>query len=78
MPANDNMSQPQFRRIINALCQRWHIPAYANYVSESYWPAFSRLDDAGQRAFWDVLGVEEENGKEGYGSNHFDYPVSGE
>jgi hypothetical protein len=28
-------------------------------MSERYWPAFSRLDEVGQRAFWDVLGVQE-------------------
>src|SRR2546430_769479 len=33
-------------------------------LSERYWPAFSRLDEAGQRAFWDVLGVQEEQGTE--------------
>ena len=61
MSANDNMSKPQFRRIINALCQRWHIPAYANYVSESYWPAFSRLEEEGQQAFLGVLGTREKH-----------------
>jgi hypothetical protein len=64
MSANDNMSKPQFRRIINALCQRWHIPEYAESVSERYWPSFSRLDEAGQQAFWHVLGVHEEHGTE--------------
>src|SRR5882724_1775995 len=64
MPANEKMPESQFRRIINTLCHRWHIPAYADYMSERYWPAFSRLEDEGQRAFWDVLGVKEENGKE--------------
>jgi hypothetical protein len=54
------MSQPQFRRIIKTLCQRWHIPAYGDHLSESYWPAFSRLDDAGQCAFWQGLGRQEE------------------
>jgi hypothetical protein len=44
------MSQPQFRRIINTLRHRWHIPDYGESVSERYWPSFSRLDDAGQRA----------------------------
>jgi hypothetical protein len=53
------MSKPQFRGIINTLCQRWHIAEYADYVSERYWPAFSRLDDAGQDAFWNVLGARE-------------------
>jgi hypothetical protein len=33
--------------------------AYADYLSERYWPAFSRLDEAGQRAFWQVLGAKE-------------------
>jgi hypothetical protein len=42
------------------------------------WPAFPHLDNAGQRAFWDTLGVQEESGMEGYGSNHLDYPVSRE
>lgn len=54
------MPESQFKSIINALCERWHIPEYTDYMSERYWPAFSRLDDAGQRAFWTVLGVEEE------------------
>jgi hypothetical protein len=53
------MPESQFRRIINALCHRWHIPEYADYLSERYWPAFSQLDEVGQRAFWDVLGVQE-------------------
>ena len=53
------MSRRQFRCIITTLCQRWHIPEYAEYLSERYWPAFSRLDDAGQRAFWQVLGAKE-------------------
>ena len=35
------------------------MPAYGDYLSESYWPAFSRLDEAGQRAFWQVLGAKE-------------------
>jgi hypothetical protein len=64
MPANDKMSQPQFRRLIYALCKRWHIPDYGDYVRSRYWPAFSRLDDAGQCAFWRVLGVPEESGDE--------------
>jgi len=51
----------QFKSIINALCEKWHIPEYAEYLSERYWPAFSRLDDAGQRAFWQVLGVQAES-----------------
>jgi len=59
MPANEKMPRRQFRRIINTLCHRWHIPEYADYMNERYWPAFSRLDDAGQQAFWDVLGVQE-------------------
>jgi hypothetical protein len=59
MSAREKMSRRQFRRIITSLCQRWHISAYADYVSERYWPAFSRLDEAGQRAFWQVLGAKE-------------------
>ena len=59
MPAKEKMPRRQFRRIINTLCHRWHIPAYADYMSERYWPAFSRLDDAGQDAFWNVLGARE-------------------
>ena len=59
MPAKEKMPRRQFRRIINTLCHRWHIPAYADYMSERYWPAFSRLDDAGQNAFWNVLGARE-------------------
>jgi hypothetical protein len=61
MPAREKMFRRQFRRIIKTLCQRWHIPEYGDCVSEHYWPAFSRLDDAGQRAFWQVLGVQEES-----------------
>jgi hypothetical protein len=59
MSAREKMPELQFRRIINTLCHCWHISAYADYVSERYWPAFSRLDEAGQHAFWDVLGVQE-------------------
>jgi hypothetical protein len=59
MSAREKMPEPQFKSIINALCERWHIAAYADYVSERYWPAFSRLDEAGQRAFWHVLGGQE-------------------
>jgi hypothetical protein len=59
MPANEKMPRRQFRRIINTRCHRWHIPAYADYMSERYWPAFSPLDDAGQNAFWNVLGARE-------------------
>jgi hypothetical protein len=59
MPANEKISKEQFACIISVLCQRWHIAAYADYVSERYWPAFSRLDDAGQDAFWNVLGANE-------------------
>jgi hypothetical protein len=33
--------------------------SYADYMSASDWPAFSRLDEAGQRAFWNVLGERE-------------------
>ena len=60
MPAKENMSESHFKSIINALCKRWHIPEYGEYLSERYWPAFSRLDNAGQQAFWDVLGFQEE------------------
>jgi hypothetical protein len=59
MPANEKISKEQFACIISVLCQRWHIAAYTDYVSERYWPAFSRLDDAGQDAFWNVLGAKE-------------------
>ena len=59
MPANEKMPESQFRRIINTLCHRWHIPAYADYMRERYWPAFSQLDEAGQDAFWNVLGARE-------------------
>jgi hypothetical protein len=59
MPANEKMPESQFKSIIKALCERWHIPAYADYMSERYWPAFSRLDNAGQHAFWNVLGARE-------------------
>ena len=54
------MSEPQCKRIMNALGERWPIPDRSEYVCERYWPAFSQLDDAGQRAFWDVLGVQAE------------------
>jgi hypothetical protein len=60
MPAKEKMPASQFKSIINALCERWYIPAYGDDLSERYWPAFSRLDDAGQRAFWQVLGVQAE------------------
>jgi hypothetical protein len=59
MPAKEKMPESQFRHGITTLCQRWHIPEYADYMSERYWPAFSRLDEAGQRAFWQVLGAKE-------------------
>ena len=59
MPANEKISKEQFACIMSVLCQRWHISAYTDYVSERYWPAFSRLDDAGQDAFWNVLGARE-------------------
>jgi hypothetical protein len=59
MPANEKISKEQFACIISVLCQRWHISVYADYMSERYWPAFSRLDDAGQDAFWNVLGARE-------------------
>jgi hypothetical protein len=61
MPANEKISKEQFACIISVLCQRWHISVYADYMSERYWPAFSRLDEAGQRAFWQVLGVQAES-----------------
>ena len=61
MPAKEKMTKPEFRHIINALCQRWHISEYGDYLSERYWPAFSRLGEAGQRAFWQVLGVQAES-----------------
>jgi hypothetical protein len=59
MPANEKISKEQFACIMSVLCRRWHISAYADYMSERHWPAFSRLDDAGQDAFWQVLGVRE-------------------
>jgi hypothetical protein len=61
MSVKEKMPESQFRRIINTLCHRWHIPEYADYMSERYWSAFSGLDEAGQRAFWQVLGVQEES-----------------
>jgi hypothetical protein len=64
MSANMQMSKSQFSRIIRMLCQTWHVPGYHEYLTERYWPAFSQLDDAGQRAFWTVLGVEEDTGTE--------------
>jgi hypothetical protein len=59
MPANEKISKEQFACIMSVLCQRWHIPEYADYMSERYWLALSRLDDAGQQAFWNVLGARE-------------------
>jgi hypothetical protein len=59
MPAKDKVPESQFKSIINALCQRWHIPEYADSMSERYWPAFSRLDEVGQRAFWQLVGAKE-------------------
>jgi hypothetical protein len=53
------MSAREFRRMIEKLCQRWRIPDYSDYLYGRYWPAFSRLEDEGQRAFWHVLGVQE-------------------
>jgi hypothetical protein len=64
MPAKEKMPASQFKSIISALCERWHIPEYGDYLCERYWPAFSQLDEAGQRAFWQVLGVQEEQGTE--------------
>jgi hypothetical protein len=58
------MSTPQFRRVIDALCRKWRIPESREYVCEYYWPPFSRLDEAGQQAFWQVLGMPEEHGTE--------------
>jgi hypothetical protein len=48
-----------FRKAIENLCRQYNILDNAEYLSARYWPAFSRLDDAGQRAFWQVLGVQE-------------------
>jgi hypothetical protein len=53
-----------FLKAIENLCRRYNIPDSREYVCEQYWPAFSRLDDAGQHAFWQVLGGPEDNGKE--------------
>ena len=61
MRAKEKMPALQFKSIINALCEKWHIPEYGDYLSERYWSAFSRLDDAGQRTFWQVLGVQAES-----------------
>ena len=59
MSAKEKMPELQFKSIINALCEKWHIPEYSDYLYGRYWPAFSRLEDAGQRAFWQVLGAKE-------------------
>jgi hypothetical protein len=59
MSAREKMPEPQFKSIISALCERWHIPEYGDCLSERYWPAFSQLDNAGQDAFWNVLGANE-------------------
>ena len=64
MPAKEKMPELQFRRVINALCRKWRIPEYSDDFCARYWPAFSRLEDEGQRAFWQVLGVQKEHGKE--------------
>ena len=64
MSAKEQMAEPQFRQVIEALCQQWRIPDCSEYLCGRYWPAFSQLDEVGQRAFWDVLGVQEEHGKE--------------
>jgi hypothetical protein len=56
--------------MIEALCQQWRIPDSSDYLCGRYWPAFSQLDDAGQRAFRQVLGIQEENGKESDGSDY--------
>lgn len=53
-----------FRKAIKNLCRRYNIRDNAEYLSARYWPAFSRLDEVGQRAFWQVLGVPEERGDE--------------
>jgi hypothetical protein len=59
MPAKEEMAKPVFRRILSTLCEEWHVPEYADYLTERYWPPFSQLDDAGQQAFWTVLGAKE-------------------
>jgi hypothetical protein len=59
MPANEKMPESQFKSIINALCRKRRIPEYSDYFCARYWPAFSRLEDEGQRAFWQVLGARE-------------------
>src|SRR5882724_4147409 len=59
MCAKEKISRRQFRRVINALCRKWRIPEYSDYFCARYWPSFSRLEDAGQRAFWHVLGAKE-------------------
>jgi hypothetical protein len=64
MPAKEKMPEWQFKSMINALCRKWHIPDSSEHICERYWPAFSQLDETGQRAFWQVLGVQEEHGKE--------------
>jgi hypothetical protein len=61
MSAREKISRRQFRRVINALCRKWRIPEYSDDFCARYWPAFSRLEDEGQRAFWQVLGVQEES-----------------
>ena len=61
MSAKQQMTKAQFRRIITTLCEGWHVPEYADYVTERYWPAFSQLDEVGQHAFWQVLGAKEVN-----------------
>ena len=76
MSAKEKMTESQFRHMIETLCRKWRIADYSDSLCGRYWPAFSQLDDAGQRAFWDVLGVREEIGKEKYGSHHGDDPVS--
>jgi hypothetical protein len=49
------ISASQFRDVITALCQRHHMLDYTDSMVARYWPAFSRLDEAGQQAFLEVV-----------------------
>jgi hypothetical protein len=61
-PKEAKMSESQFRQAIEVVCRTWGIPDSREYLCSRYWPAFSQLDAAGQRAFWDTLGGEGECG----------------
>jgi len=57
------MAEPQFRHVMEALCQQWRIADDRADLCGRDWPASSQRDEAGQRAFSDVLGITEEHRK---------------